>query len=335
MNYAEHLQSLEYIGSVSLSTVRQKLLSLSFQGAVWNLVNSIANHTPAIAVLTPEAIQCSLETVANKLQFVRCLHTRFLLLPKSVDITVLDKNSLMPECDNGFRHRTLYFVNQSKTCIIVAEPPTYISVLDVIAVIISHFLGCPMPLPIGPLFYCPESSETAIVDMLKLNSGKREIEAASNSSIGKEILAKDALQVQFHPLRPFYKGEIVAWRIQNGDKLKYGRVPDDVRPSAGQALYRFKVETAPGVIDSLLSSQVFSFRSMLMGDEASVATIAEDANAVPNNKSHDEIPESSRGKMTTSQVWALDQVVVIFMFLFDISFFPYSKLPSTSFTNPI
>ncbi|TXG56914.1 hypothetical protein EZV62_018227 [Acer yangbiense] len=159
-----------------------------------------------------------------------------------------------------------------------------------------------MPLPIGSLFYYPEGSETAIVDMLKLNSGKRDIEATSASLVGKEIPAKDALQVQFHPLRRFYKGEIVAWRIQNGEKLKYGRVPDDVSPSAGQALYRFKVETAPGVIDSLLSSQVFSFRSMLMGDEASTATIPEDINSVTDNKSNDEIPENSRrGKTMTSQ----------------------------------
>ncbi|KAI9162495.1 hypothetical protein LWI28_027920 [Acer negundo] len=83
---------------------------------------------------------------------------------------------------------------------------------------------------------------------------------------------------------------------------KYGRVPDDVRPSAGQALYRFKVETAPGVIDSLLSSQVFSLRSMLMGDEASTATIPEDINSVTDTKSHHEIRENSRrGKTMTSQ----------------------------------
>ncbi|KAK1566595.1 hypothetical protein Q3G72_001766 [Acer saccharum] len=302
LNHQEHLQNLEYIGSVSLTTIREKLLSRSFQGAVWILANGIASYIPAINDLSLETIQNSLESVANKLQFVRCLHTRFLLLPKSIDITVSDKDSLTPECDNGFRHRTLYFLNQSKTCILVAEPPTYISVLDLIAIIVSQVLGSPMLLPIGSLFYCPEGSETAIVDMLKLNSGKRDIESTSASLVGKEILAKDALQVQFHPLRPFYKGEIVAWRIQNGEKLKYGRVPDDVRPSAGQALYRFKVETAPGVIDSLLSSQVFSFRSMLMGDEASTATIPEDINSVTNNKSHDEIPENSRrGKTMTSQ----------------------------------
>ncbi|KAH7569811.1 hypothetical protein JRO89_XS05G0003000 [Xanthoceras sorbifolium] len=297
LNYEEHLQSVEYIGSVSLTAIREKLLSRSFQGAIWSLVNSIASYIPAANDLRLESIQNSLESIAKTLQFVRCLHTRFLLLPKYLDITVVDKDSFIPACDNGFQHRTLYFLNQSKTCILVAEPPTYLSVLDVIAIIVSQVLGSPMPLPIGSLFYCPEGSETAIVDMLKLNSGKGDIETTNTSLVGKEILAKDALQVQFHPLRPFYRGEIVAWRIQNGEKLKYGRVPDDVRPSAGQALYRFKVETAPGEVDSLLSSQVFSFRSMLMGDEASAATIPEAINAVT-----DEIPENSRrGKTITSQ----------------------------------
>ncbi|TXG69797.1 hypothetical protein EZV62_004732 [Acer yangbiense] len=116
------------------------------------------------------------------------------------------------------------------------------------------------------------------LDAIVPDDGSRDIEATSASLVGKEILAKDALQVQFHPLRPFYKGEIVAWRIQNGEKkLKYGRVPDDVRPSG--------------------------FSCMLMGDEASTATIPEDINSVTDTKSHDEIPENSRrGKTMTSQV---------------------------------
>ncbi|KAK4839604.1 hypothetical protein QYF36_023217 [Acer negundo] len=102
LNHEEHLQNLEYIGSVSLTTVREKLLSRSFLGAVWILANSIASYIPPINDLRLETIQNSLESVANKLQFVRCLHTRFLLLPKSIDITVSDKDSLTQECDNGF-----------------------------------------------------------------------------------------------------------------------------------------------------------------------------------------------------------------------------------------
>ncbi|OWM69792.1 hypothetical protein CDL15_Pgr025641 [Punica granatum] len=59
----------------------------------------------------------------------------------------------------------------------------------------------------------------------------RELEQRRRSIglVGEEILAQDALQVQFLPLRPFYRGEIAAWRIQNGEKLRYGRSTETVR----------------------------------------------------------------------------------------------------------
>ncbi|PKI38105.1 hypothetical protein CRG98_041504 [Punica granatum] len=65
---------------------------------------------------------------------------------------------------------------------------------------------------------------------------KRELEQrrGSNGLVGEEILAQDALQFQFLPLRPFYRSEIVTWRIQNGEKLRYGWVPEDVSPSTVQ-----------------------------------------------------------------------------------------------------
>jgi len=74
-------------------------------------------------------------------------------------------------------------------------------------------------------------------------------------------------------LRPFYAGEVIAWRSdsEEGLKLKYGKVPEDVRPSAGQALYRLKVETARGEIEILLSSNVLSFRSMEAGSSSMAA----------------------------------------------------------------
>ncbi|KAK8322247.1 hypothetical protein V6Z12_A12G154400 [Gossypium hirsutum] len=248
-------------------------------------------------------IHSSLESIADKLQFVKCLHTRFWLLSRSQDITFVSKDSVIPEWENESRHRTLYFVNKSKGCILVAEPPTYISVLDVVATVVSQVLGSPIPLPIGSLFSCPEGSEAAIIDILKLHSDKREeIETTSNNLIGKEIMPQDALQVQLHPLRPFYRGEIVAWRTQDGEKLKYGRVPEDVRPSAGQALYRFKVETVPGKTESLLSSQVFSFRSVSMENSASSAVLPEDNPVITDNRTHNEMPESSeRGRTKSSQ----------------------------------
>lgn len=59
----------------------------------------------------------------------------------------------------------------------------------------------------------------------------------------------------------------MAWKTgKEGEKLRYGRVPEDVRPSAGQALYRFPVETSAGETCMLLSSQVYSFKSVSMAD---------------------------------------------------------------------
>ncbi|KAK6241558.1 hypothetical protein SCA6_006947 [Theobroma cacao] len=298
----DNLESLDSIGSVPLAVVREKLLSRSFQDAVWTLVNSIGSCIPAINNMALGTVQSSLESVADKLQFVKCLHTRFWLLSRSLDITFVSKDSVIQGWENGSRHRTLYFVNMSKSCILIAEPPAFISVFDVVATVVSQVLGSSIPLPIGSLFSCPEGSEAAIVDILKLCSDKREIEATSNNLMGKEIMPQDALQVQLHPLRPFYKGEIVAWRSQNGEKLKYGRVPEDVRPSAGQALWRFKVETAPGMSESLLSSQVFSFRSVSMGNNASSAILPEDDRFMTGNRTYNEMPESSeRGRRKSSQ----------------------------------
>ncbi|XP_042978918.1 sacsin isoform X3 [Carya illinoinensis] len=296
----EHLQPMECIGSVPLGAIKEKLSSRSLQGAVHTIVNSMLSRIPAVGNLALENVQVVLESVAEKLQFVKCLHTRLLLLPNSVDITRAAKNSLIPEWEDGSQHRTLYFVSKSNACFLVAEPPSYISVSDVIAIVVSQVLGSPTPLPIGSLFSCPEGCEAAIIDIFKLCTDKREPTDGSTSVLGTEILPQDARQVQFHPLRPFYAGEIVAWRSQNGEKLKYGRVPEDVRPSAGQALYRFKVEIAPGRIQPLISSQVFSFRSISSGNEASMATFVDNIHPAVDGSIHVEVPESSGGDKTRS-----------------------------------
>lgn len=300
----ELLQPMECIGSVPLGAIKEKLSSRSLQGAVHTIVNSMPSHIPAVSNLALENVQLVLESVAEKLLFVKCLHTRLLLLPNSVDITRAARNSIIPEWEDGSQHQTLYFVSKSNDCFLVAEPPSYISVFDVIAIAVSQVLGYPTPLPIGSLLSCPEGCETAIIDIFKLCTDKREPTDGSTSVLGIEILPQDARQVQFYPLRPFYAGEIVAWRSQNGEKLKYGRVPEDVRPSAGQSLYRFKVEIAPGRTQPLISSQVFSFRSISSGNEASAATFVDNIHPVVDGSIHVEVPESSGGDKT-SQVWSL------------------------------
>lgn len=304
LDVGKQLENLEFIGSVPLPAIKGKLLSRSFQRAVWTIANCAASHIPSFKNLSLVNVESCLESLAKGLQFVQRLYTRFFLLPDSSDITRVAKQSLFPECVGGSEYRTLYFVNRSRTRYLVAEPPTYMSVVDVIAVLVSQVLGSPTPLLIGPLFLCPEDSETAVLDILKLgsNSTATELTGGSNGLVGKEILPQDALLVQFHPLRPFYKGEIVAWRYQNGEKLKYGRVPEDVGPLAGQALYRFNVETSLGITDPLLSSQIFSFRSILTDKETSSAPLLEGSHSFVDNRTWVEVPESSGRGKTNSQL---------------------------------
>ncbi|KAF9624036.1 hypothetical protein IFM89_007734 [Coptis chinensis] len=304
LDHGHQFQCLDQIGSVQLATVKDRLASTSFQAAVWTVVNSITSLLPSFKQMTLEQIRHSLVYISEKLQFVQCLHTRFVLVPQSLDITRVRKESVIPEWKDELGHRTLQFVNQSKTCAFVAEPPHYISVFSIVAMVVSQVLGSPIPLPIGPLFSSPEGSEITIVDALKLSCTLEENEPKDGGDqlIGKELLPHDALQVQFRPLRPFYSGEIVAWRTGiNGDKLKYGRVLEDVRPSAGQALYRFKVETAPAEHHALLSSQIFSFRSISTENEVSSSTMVDEYNEEMKNKKRLSVLQSAGSSKSQPQ----------------------------------
>jgi sacsin len=311
------LEALEIIGSIEVAGIRHKLQSPSFHSAVWSVFTSLATDIPAFDNSSEENIKRQLEFVAEKLQFVRSIRTCFLLLPKSIDITRVSKDSIIPEWDGGSKHQALYFVHRSKSLMLIAEPPTYVSVTDLVAIVVSHVLGSPIPLPIGSLFLCPEGAETALVNTLKLCSDERETDRVGgrNGLLGKEILPQDAVQVQFHPLRPFYRGEIVAWRSQNGEKLKYGRVPEDVRPSAGQALYRFNVETSSGVTHPILSSHIFSFKSISFGDEASSSgnehTVSENGAGIDpserttsqrSSQQHETVKELQHGRVTAGEL---------------------------------
>ncbi|PKI36687.1 hypothetical protein CRG98_042917, partial [Punica granatum] len=296
------LQTLGQIGAVPLSAIRERMLSGSLQVAVWTVVKSMSRYTPSIGHLSLESVQNSLQLIGERLQFIKCISTRFRHLLSNMDITRAAKSSNILEWEeDSSQHRTLYFVNRSKDCILVAEPPTYVSILDVISTVVSQVLGSPIPLPIASLFISPEGSESALIDAMGLCSDKRELEQRRGSSglVGEEILAQDALQVQFHPLRPFYRGEIVAWRLQNGEKLRYGRVPEDVSPSAGQALYRFKVETAPGVTAALLSSQVLSFKSVSVGSFSGPSTSSSES--ATESRKHVEALHGRGGLTNSSQ----------------------------------
>ncbi|KAJ0897057.1 putative transcription factor C2H2 family [Helianthus annuus] len=257
------LETLEEIGSVSLPAIRLKLLSKSFQVAVSSVVSSFSSITSGFKNPDFPKLERTLDAVAERLQFVKSVYTRFWLLPKSLDVTRASMDSIIPEWEPDSRHRALYYVDRSNTCMLIAEPPSYVSVFDLVAIVVSHVLGSPVPLPIASLFLCPQDSETELVNVLKLSSGEREMDSGTVSP-GREILPQDAMQVQLKPLRPFYKGEIVAWQSENGEKLKYGRITEDVRPTTGQAHYRLCLETSPQKTETIISSHVFWFGNFSM-----------------------------------------------------------------------
>lgn len=306
LSHNEDLQTLEQIGVVQLSAVKERLLSRSLQVAIWTVIKSMSRYTRSVAHLSLECVQNSLQIMGERMQFVKCITTRFRHLPSNLDITRAAKGYNIHEWEEDLPlHRTLYFVNRARDCILVAEPPTYVSILDVISTVMNLVLGSPVPLPIASLIFAPDGSESAVADAMRLCCDKRELEQnlGSIGLVGKEIQAQDALRVQFHPLRPFYRGEIVAWRIQNGEKLRYGRVPENVSPSAGQALYRFEVETAPGINQALLSSQVLSFKSVSMGDVIGPSTSLEASTT--DKREHVEALQNLGGLTSSSQVTIL------------------------------
>ncbi|KAG9441938.1 hypothetical protein H6P81_017792 [Aristolochia fimbriata] len=276
LDQENEIQVLDQIGPIFVQSIKEKLLSSNFQASLLAVISGMKDSSDKLEQLSLDEIQSLLVSIVGKIHFVQSLHTRFLLLPKSLDITRIRRKSGVPEWEKDLGHRTLYFIDRYGSRILVAEPPSYISIFDIIAIVVSRMLGFSAVLPIGALLSAPEGSEEDILNTLKLRSaGAHEIGVGGRAGlVGKEILPQDALQVQFHPLRPFYRGEIVAWRLEKeGEKLKYGCIPEDVRPSASQALYRFRVEIGPGEMQALLSSQVFSFRSISSAEVVSTSNL--------------------------------------------------------------
>lgn len=279
------LQVLDQIGSVPLNKIKNKLLNKHLQHALWKLIDGMKFHSPSFEGMNLEHLKRSLSQVANKLQFVRLLHTRFLLLPNNVNITRIPRGFSIPEWNWSHRRRATHFVDKSRNKILVAEPPSYISIYDVVAIVVSQILEAPSILPIGPLLACPDDSEEAVLIAVKLASATGFIRDGKNTILaGKELLPQDALQVQLLPMRPFYRGEIIAWKPgKEGEKLRYGIVSEDVRPSSGQAIHKIPVEISPGVLQALLSTKVFSFKSVSVENVAHTSSIPESSQVTSEN----------------------------------------------------
>ncbi|KAM0042659.1 putative transcription factor C2H2 family [Helianthus debilis subsp. tardiflorus] len=306
LDYVEHLETLEEAGSVSLAAIRLKLLSRSFQVAVSSVVNNFSRFTSGFQNPDFLTLQRSLKSVAKRLKFVKCIYTRFRLLPKFVDITCSSNESFIPESKSGSSHRTLYYVDRSYTCMLIAKQPNYTSVVDLVAIVVSHVLGSPIPLPIGSLFLCPQDSETALVNILKLSSDERVIEGVGHGTgfLGGHLLPRDEKKVHCNRAR-FCKGEIVAWQSQDGEKLKYGRIPEDVRLKlSGRSSYRLKVEIFPGMTNSLINSRVFHFGYLTIKEDSSTLGMPVESD---NILSGIQQPEASVGVNLRNQIHAITE----------------------------
>ncbi|KAK1419825.1 hypothetical protein QVD17_29188 [Tagetes erecta] len=174
-----HLQtSSEEIGTVSLAAVRLKLLSRSFQVAVSSFVDNFSSITPGFKNQDFLTIERSLHLVAERLQFVESIYTR---------VHVTCASSMVPEWE---RESRLYYVHRSNACMLIAKPPSYVRVLDLVASVVSHVLGSPVPLPIGSLLLCPHDSETDVVKILKLSSHERKMGVSPRG----DMLPQDAIK---------------------------------------------------------------------------------------------------------------------------------------------
>lgn len=258
------LEVVDAIGSYHLSTISEKLRSLSFATAVWAVVQDCADGVPALRHVTMKEVEKFLNIAADGLWFVRRLFTCFLMLPGRVDVTRRSKKVVTSLSNDGDGHRVYEYWDKAKGRVLIAEPPDHVDVSDLLAVVVSRILGSPVCLPINGLFKSPLGSEGSLKSLLRLgpHHGGEKGSVQPSGVPGSVVVAADAALVQCHPLRPFHAGEIVAWR-SDGDgssNLRYGRVVEDVRASAGQALYRLQVETRPGEIQLVLSSNVLSFK---------------------------------------------------------------------------
>lgn len=277
------LEMLDSIGHFARSSISERLRSPLFADAMWAVVQEAGEGIPALKLkLSKEKLVKTLSFAADGLWFVRRLYTRFLMVPGRADVTRRRrKASASTLDDNGDTgHRVFEYVDRAKSRILIAVPSQGITLPDLLAVVLSRLIGSPVTLPVGALFTAPVGADMTVLSVLRLGSSTNNRGAsngmANSGVLGKELVGADAALVQFHPLRPFHAGEIVAWRPEEQSGLKYGRVLHDVRASAGQALYRLEVETGANEIRLLLSSQVLSFKGTASASLPAMSLVPEE-----------------------------------------------------------
>ena len=190
--------------------------------------------------------------------------------------------------------------------VLLAEPPDYVSGLGILSVMVSKILNSPVCLPIASLFGGPVGSEGNEVERLRIRATYPQIQRGRHEHDqgivpGNALSTLDSSLVQVHPLRPYYAEEIVAWCVDYSPntKMRYGIVKEDVRAPSGQALYYIQVETGPGQLQHLLSSNVFAFKNIIFGKELnssqtklSLASTQSDYSSLDGESSESSLNES-------------------------------------------
>ncbi|KAI5066266.1 hypothetical protein GOP47_0018890 [Adiantum capillus-veneris] len=264
------LEYIDQFGNISKAHIIEKLKSESFQDAVWTLLQDFSREMPSLEPLAQHEVARRLLWSAENLHCVKHLRTQFLTVSGKVDITREKRVDLPAEVN----HSTYEFIDKQNGRIILAEPPDYVMMSEILSVMVSKVLGSPACLPLSGLFNVTVGTECRYLEIMRLRPYqdkymKPRLDSYQGIAPGDELSRSDAAQVQVHPLRPYYSGEIVAWcsDFAPDTKLKYGIIVEDVRAPSGQAIYYLPVEICPGRIESLLSSNVFSFKSVLTGNK--------------------------------------------------------------------
>lgn len=301
LNDAFPLEYTNSFGSLTKDAIAERLRSSSFQLATWVLVQDFSHEMPHFKGWTRLEVEAELRLAADQLQCVQRIYTRFITMEGNVDIT---KRSI-----GNDGNRVYEYIDKNSRRILLAEPPDHVSGLGILSVMVSKILKSPVCLPIASLFGGPIGSEGDEVERLRIRATYHQIHGGRHSNTqgivpGNELSTVDSSLVQVHPLRPYYAEEIVAWceNYSPGAKMRYGIVMEDVRAPSGQALYYIQVETGPGQVQHLLSSNVFAFKNIIFGKEphSSRANMSLSSSQPEQHSSPD--GQSSDGSQTESIV---------------------------------
>ncbi|MCO5547273.1 hypothetical protein L7F22_000720 [Adiantum nelumboides] len=144
------LEYTNYFGNISKAQIIEKLKSASFQDAVWTLLQDFSREMPSVEPLAKQEVARKLLWSAENLDCVKQLRTRFYIVNGKVDITKEKRAGVGSPAE---AYQSNYeFIDKQNGRIILAEPPDYLMISEIISVMISKVLGSPACLPLSGLF---------------------------------------------------------------------------------------------------------------------------------------------------------------------------------------